>query len=346
MDRSAQSCNTKKPWTVEEDDCLRKLVLAHGSLNWTSIGGMLTDRSGKQCRERWHNHLNPDIKKGEWSEEEDMLILSMQRSIGNQWAKITKYLPGRSDNAIKNRFHAIIRARSSQIPTQMEQAYPVMMTPPTATAIKLENWGCGADGVADKKLAAETSTFGFPVLSEGFSLGMQALQSIAPVFGGFSPSSDLQPMNQAPASRYPQIITAPQISGFASFSGEGFASLSSIPVETSSSSSSSSPAPSLKSLSPMTVDEEFLDYWMSGSKDEYDGSNYNDMIENVSVCSDVDDFEAMLVEEDICAQPVVDVASINMHYQKSGYSQQQYQQHKLQSFTVSAPHSVGWEFGF
>lgn len=47
------------------------------------------------CVYRWHNHLNPDIKKEPWSEEEDRKIIELHRSMGNKWAEIAKYLPGR-----------------------------------------------------------------------------------------------------------------------------------------------------------------------------------------------------------------------------------------------------------
>lgn len=110
-----------KAWTKPEDEYLLDLVLQmKHPLKWSIIAQSLSDfsaerggdtpvRTGKQCRERYVNHLNPRLKHSEFTPLEDATIWRLYATIGTQWAKMSKVIPGRTDNNLKNRFHNLKR---------------------------------------------------------------------------------------------------------------------------------------------------------------------------------------------------------------------------------------------
>ena len=81
--------NRKNNWVASEDDLLLRLIKDHGTGSWIKISQFMNGRTAKQCSNRWKDCLNPEIRKGNWSLEEDTIILQMYQVLGNQWTKVS-----------------------------------------------------------------------------------------------------------------------------------------------------------------------------------------------------------------------------------------------------------------
>ena len=82
-----------------------------GPKRWALIASHIPGRAGKQCRERWLNHLDSRVVKSDWTPDEDAILLDAQQRVGNKWSEIARGLPGRAENAVKNRFNSLITKR-------------------------------------------------------------------------------------------------------------------------------------------------------------------------------------------------------------------------------------------
>lgn len=123
-------------WTGAEDQMIIQWVQQNGPQKWANLAEKMPGRIPKQCRERWCNHLDPNIKRTGWTPQEDRIICETIKRIGTKWADIARLLPGRTDNSVKNRWNSTLKRRpeigsENQLANSPEK--PVVVVNPMTT---------------------------------------------------------------------------------------------------------------------------------------------------------------------------------------------------------------------
>lgn len=126
---------TRHKFTPEEDEVLRNLVGQFGR-DWSIVAQHMPNRTPRQCRDRWKHYISPDVVTGNWTEEEDQLLLQKVEELGNRWSTISQLFPGRTDIGVKNHYISITERKTKDGRDRMLQR--VTLLPLHAHDVKME----------------------------------------------------------------------------------------------------------------------------------------------------------------------------------------------------------------
>eukprot|EP00963_Diacronema_lutheri_P002133 scaffold139_cov325-Pavlova_lutheri.AAC.53 len=110
----------RSSWTKDEERKLVELVEIHGEGRWKVLAEQLGNKTGKQCREKWKNQLKPSIRNDPWTDQEEEIFVGAHLMYGNKWSFIAQCLEGRSENAVKNHWNAVMRRKNTRLVLKSE----------------------------------------------------------------------------------------------------------------------------------------------------------------------------------------------------------------------------------
>ena len=198
----------KGSWTRQEDETIITFVMQHGTKSWTKLAELLPGRIGKQCRERWINHLDPDINRGPWTLEEDNKIIELHKQYGNKWVKISAMMPHRSDNSIKNRWNSTLSKRAKQMELQEKLSQNTM----TSELKNVKFVPPASEEMPKPALLAEDEKIETPRPSTPIGIGL--ISPLMPLTSPYALNSPLRKVTMSPWLDTPKtLFTSPLRNG-------------------------------------------------------------------------------------------------------------------------------------
>ncbi|GKB98841.1 transcription factor MYB39 [Tanacetum coccineum] len=195
----------KGPWTPEEDQKLIDYIERNGHGSWRALPSLAgLNRCGKSCRLRWTNYLRPDIKRGNFTEDEEKLIIHLHSHLGNKWSAIATHLPGRTDNEIKNFWNTHLKKKLLQMGIDPVTHQPrtdhldILAHLPQLLAIAAAN-NLGATSLLNPSLLFDMNLSALVSHSDATQIAkFQLLQNILQVLSTNAPTSTAMPQNIDP----------------------------------------------------------------------------------------------------------------------------------------------------
>nr|XP_043606425.1 transcription factor MYB10-like [Erigeron canadensis] len=201
-------------WSEDEDNKLRSYIAIYGHSNWRELPKLAgLSRCGKSCRLRWMNYLRPNVKHGNFTKEEEDIIVALHNKYGNKWSTMASRLPGRSDNEIKNYWHTHLknRVQKDQKTTVMiknEQVITSSSSPETCYVVKEEQ----VTKAANPKQCPAVEKLNFKTQLQEVNILVQVLSSESPSSSSSS-ASESSPCSLSVSDHHDVLndFAAPQI---------------------------------------------------------------------------------------------------------------------------------------